>query len=83
MKTNRPIDSVELETRIDLNYKRLSEGDYYSFENIFAPAEYSWQGDKEGRALLAFVSHYKISGRSIPCMEQMLDENFYTGVGLL
>ena len=67
-----PIDNTELEARIDLNFKRLSEGDYYSFENIFSPPKYSWYGDKEGRALLAFVSHYRISGRVIPCMEQML-----------
>ena len=56
-----PIDSNELDTRIDLNFKRLSEGDYYNFENIFSPSEYTWYGDKEGRALLAFVSHFRMS----------------------
>ena len=37
-----PIDNNELDTRIALNFKRLSEGDYYHFENIFSPAEYTW-----------------------------------------
>ena len=41
---------------------------------MFSPAEYSWYGDKEGRALLAFVSHYKITGEKIPCMELMLEQ---------
>ena len=69
-----PIDNNELDTRIALNFKRLSEGDYYHFENIFSPAEYTWYGDKEGRALLAFVSHFRMSGKVIVCMEQMLAE---------
>lgn len=67
-----PLDEIELASRIERNYRRLADGDYYQIENVFAPATYSWQGDKEGRALLAFVSHYKISGQKIPCMEQML-----------
>ena len=33
-----------------------------------------WPGDREGRALLAFLCHYHISGRKIPCMEQMMRE---------
>ena len=74
MKIRMPIDPEELSTRILLNYRRLAEGDYYSLEKIFSPKEYSWQGDKEGRALLAFVSHYKISGKMIPCMEGMLEK---------
>ena len=69
-----PIDNNELDKRIELNFHRLSEGDYYRIGEVFSPASYSWQGDKEGRALLAFVSHYKISGRVIPCMEQMLEK---------
>jgi len=62
----------ELARRIELNFTRLSEGDYYQIGEIFAPAEYDWPGDKEGRALLAFVSLYKATGKKIPCMEEML-----------
>ena len=69
-----PLDDNELDKRIELNFHRLAEGDYYRIGEVFSPASYSWQGDKEGRALLAFVSHYKISGRVIPCMEQMLKQ---------
>lgn len=63
---------MELKTRIDLNYKRLAESSYYQIDEVFAPGNYDWPADKEGRALLAFVSHYKISGKKIPCMDQMI-----------
>ena len=66
------IDLQELQDRISLNYHRLADSAYYQIDEVFASGEYDWQGDKEGRALLAFVSHYKISGEKIPCMEQML-----------
>lgn len=64
----------ELNERIELNYHRLADDAYYQIDDVFSPAGYGWMGDKEGRALLAFVSHYKMSGRSIPCMEQMLEK---------
>ena len=64
----------ELKRRIDLNYTRLAEGDYYRIEHVFSPASYDWYGDKEGRALLAFVCHYRINGREIPCMKALLKE---------
>ena len=67
-----PISEQELQERIRLNHLRLSTGVYYSIEDIFSPAHYDWYGDKEGRALLAFMCHYKINGSIIPCMEQML-----------
>lgn len=67
-----PVSEKELEERIKLNYRRLSTGDYYSIGEIFSAKDYDWWGDKEGRALLAFMCHYKLSGAVIPCMEQML-----------
>lgn len=69
-----PIDRDELKIRIDKNRDRLSFGDYYQYENIFSPESYTWYGDKEGRALLAFMSHYKISGEKISCMDKLLSE---------
>lgn len=54
------------------SFERLSGGPYV-FEEVFRPAEYDWPGDWEGRALLAFASHAKISGKVIPCMEKMMD----------
>ena len=62
----------ELSERIDLNLHRLADDPYYQIGDVFSPAGYGWMGDKEGRALLAFVSHYKISGTIIPCMDEML-----------
>ena len=41
MKTKKPIDQVELDKRIELNFHRLSEGDYYRIGEIFSPASYS------------------------------------------
>lgn len=66
------LDDQELQTRISLNYHRLADSAYYQIGDIFATGEYDWPADKEGRALLAFVDHYKMSGVQIPCMEQML-----------
>lgn len=70
----RFIDKAELNERISLQYCRLADDPYYQIDDVFSPAGYGWMGDKEGRALLAFVSHYKISGQKIPCMEQMLQK---------
>lgn len=69
-----PFDTNELTTRIELNCRRLSDGDYYQIHQIFSPKEYDWYGDKEGRALLAFASHYKISGVKISCMDQLMEQ---------
>lgn len=68
------IDAKELKTRIELNFKRLADSAYYQIGEVFAPDAYDWPADKEGRALLAFVSHYKISGKKIPCMDEMLEK---------
>ena len=55
---------------IEKNYLRLLEAPY-DLENVFLGNE-GWPGDREGRALLAFLCHYHISARRIPCMEQMM-----------
>ena len=68
----KKLDISELNDRILLNFNRLADGKYYQIGEVFSPMNYSWYGDKEGRALLAFVSHFKISGRLIPCAESML-----------
>ena len=64
----------ELNERIERNYRRLADDAYYQIGDVFSPAGYGWMGDKEGRALLAFVSHYKMSGKVVPCMEEMLEK---------
>lgn len=72
----KQISKEELNTRISLNFQRLVEDPYYQIEQVFSPKEYDWYGDKEGRALLAFVSHYRINGKVIPTMTQMMDVIF-------
>lgn len=66
------VSAKELESRIEKNYQRLCEP-YYQIQEVFADASYDWPGDKEGRALLAFVCHYAICGRKVPCMEQLIE----------
>ena len=66
------INENDLKARVALNRKRLETGDYYQFDNIFAPDDYDWYADKEGRALLAFVCHYNMSGEKIPCMDKLM-----------
>ena len=66
------ISDNELNARIELNFKRLANSPYYQINDVFSEPEYSWPGDKEGRALLSFICHYKINGKKIPCMDSML-----------
>lgn len=67
----RKVDETELKKRILKNAARLSDP-YYQIGEVFADAGYGWQGDKEGRALLAFVCHYEMLGEKNPCMEEMI-----------
>lgn len=65
------ITEKEINERLNLNFKRLCEP-YYQIGEVFSPMDYDWYGDKEGRALLSFVSLYKAMGKKVPCMEEML-----------
>lgn len=71
MKIN--VSTEDLNARIQLNAKRLL-APYYCIEEVFDKDDADWPGDKEGRALLAFVSHYKINGNKIPCIDKMIDK---------
>lgn len=80
-----PVSEEELHRRIQKNFQRLKEP-YYQIQEVFADASYDWPGDKEGRALLAFVCHYQMHGEKIPCMDKMIrmipektNEYFYFG----
>ena len=65
-------DRAELDERIERSYDRLL-GDYYQIPAVFQEYCADWPGDKEGRALLAFVSHYKMTGKRNPCMEALME----------
>jgi len=60
-----------LKIKIDKSFERLTSPEY-GIERVFQRAEYDWPGDWEGRALLAFCSHYGINGRENPCMHAMV-----------
>ena len=71
MSQIRPLTQEELDLRIQKNFDRLCQP-YYQIDQVFAPATYDWPGDKEGRALLAFASHVKMTGNTVPCLPLML-----------
>lgn len=66
------LDQAELTERIERSAGRLREA-YYQMPDVFQPYGADWPGDKEGRALLAFVSHYKMTGEKNPCMQALLE----------
>ncbi len=72
LKTHH-LDQAELAERIARSAARLCES-YYQMPDVFQEYGADWPGDKEGRALLAFVSHYRMTGEKNPCMELLLAE---------
>lgn len=62
----------DLYKRIRLNHQRLSS-ETYAGEHVFREAEYNWEGDWEGRALLAFVCQYRMTGEKIPALEYEME----------
>ena len=72
MLVKHTFDQTELDERISRSYDRLL-GDYYQMPAVFQEYCADWPGDKEGRALLAFVSHYKMTGKRNPCMEALME----------
>lgn len=66
-----PPDQNELNERIRLSEERL-QAPYYCLPDVFSPKTYDWPGDKEGRALLAFTCHYRMTGRKIPAMDALV-----------
>ena len=67
------INKEAIDVRIKLNFSRLSDSEY-DIDNVFKGDDASWPGDWEGRALLAFVSLYKINSAEIPCMKLMIEK---------
>lgn len=59
-----------LDRAIKKNIGRLSSPPY-TIKEVFQNASYDWQGDWEGRALLAFAMHARM-GEELPCMKEML-----------
>ena len=76
MKGNLPISEhwyvPDGNRNIEKSFQRLNRAPY-TYETVF-DGNPGWPGDREGRALLAFLCHYHISGQKISCMEQMMRE---------
>lgn len=73
MIRRQELTETELIDRLARNRQRL-HAPYYQLPEVFQAPDASWPGDKEGRALLAFVSHVKATGHENPCMEAFLRE---------
>ncbi len=69
MKSEQPLNG---DLNIEKHFRRLLEPPY-SYPEVFL-GNPGWPGDREGRALLAFLCHYRISDRKIPCMEKLVSE---------
>lgn len=67
----------ELRERIARNRERLL-APYYQIDEIYQEFDAKWPGDKEGRALLAFVNHANMTGFENPCMKPFLEK--YSGM---
>lgn len=63
---------ISISEHINKSFNRLSESEY-QIQNIWQSSEYDWPGDWEGRALLAFVCLYEVTGKKIDCMDKMMD----------
>ncbi len=75
----------DFQRRIALSFSRLYS-DTYKNERVFRESAYDWEGDWEGRALLAFVCLKRLTGAEIPSMRYEIDrlaehinENGYFG----
>ena len=62
---------MNIKDNIELNFRRLNEKEYKK-ESVFQDGAYGWPGDWEGRALLAFCCHYRLTGKKIPCMDALV-----------
>ncbi len=73
-KNNKHVISIEneLKTRIEMNFRRLCDP-IYQIDQVFSPPEYRSYGDKEGRALFAFMCHVHMTGKETPCLHEMLE----------
>lgn len=57
---------------ISLHLKRL-HGEEYALAHLFRPPEYDWPGDWEGRALLAFLCHLEMTGKTVPHLREFFE----------
>lgn len=55
---------------IERNFERLKDEPYQA-ARVFRESTYDWPGDMEGRAMLAFVCHYRIHGRKVPQFDEV------------
>ncbi|MCQ2425718.1 MAG: glycoside hydrolase family 127 protein [Lachnospiraceae bacterium] len=62
-----------MDAAIGKNEKRLL-AEEYQIGQIFRPEGYGWPGDWEGRALLAFLCHFEMTGRRNPCLTPFTEQ---------
>lgn len=62
---------ISLDKHVEMSFKRLCEKEY-QLPDVYKPITYTWQGDWEGRALLAYCCLYSITGKKNPAMDEFI-----------
>lgn len=60
-----------IDKHIEMSFRRLTDKEY-QLPDVYKPITYGWQGDWEGRALLAYCCLYKITGKKNPAMDEFI-----------
>lgn len=61
-----------IDKHIEKSFNRLCEAEYKA-DFVFRPASYSWQGDWEGRAILAYCNLYEITGKKPTDFDKVME----------
>lgn len=62
---------MDIERHIETSFSRLSGGPYAA-DRIWQKSSYDWPADWEGRALLAFSCLFRVTGKMIPCADEIV-----------
>lgn len=60
-----------IDKHIEKSFARLCEKEY-QLPDVYKPLTYTWQGDWEGRALLAYCCLYSVTGKKNPAMDEFI-----------
>lgn len=64
---------MNLNELIERNFLRLQD-EPYQVKRVFREPTYDWPGDMEGRAMLAFVCHYRMHGKKVPQFDEVFSD---------
>lgn len=62
---------IDFDEHVKKSFKRLCDREY-GVPDVYQPLSYSWQGDWEGRALLAHCRLYELTGEKTPALDDFI-----------